>query len=705
MGCTVSAVEELAKRCGIADTSTDAFGKEHVTPVETKRALLHAMGLDAGSEEAARSSLDRLVEEEWAAAVPPVLVAYRDRPIEVRLTLPADTEAVTWHVALEAGGELSGEVRFKDLPLEASRSGGSGNRERRLLTLGIEMPDGYHRLRVDQSEHECALIGTPGKCWLPETEDHRKLFGVAAQIYLLRSRTDWGIGDFEDLRKLAAMSRQQGADVVGVNPLHAMFLDQPDQASPYSPSDRLLLNLLYLSIDNIPELAECREAQTLLADGGFRERLQRCREAEFVQYEQVAELKLPILRMLFAHFEREATPARVSAFEAFHKERPELLDRACTFQALREFFTQADPERADCTAWPEPYRSHATPEVQQFRREHADSVRFHLWAQWVADDQLKAAAEACDGMAVGLFRDLAVGSAPSGAEVWSHPDSMVTDATIGAPPDVWNPAGQNWGLPPLHPQAARDSAYATFIELIRTNMRHAGALRIDHALALQRLYWIPQGGSAKDGAYVAYPMDDLLGVLALESQRNRCMVIGEDLGTVPKGFRERVAQANVLSYRLLFFERDESGFLQPDQYPTLSLSMASSHDLPTLRGWWNETDLEAKQRLNLFPTAESAESSRVQRVDDRKDLLTALHEAQLTQSPDALPSDTEFVRAAHALLAQTKSMMTLFQLDDLTGELEQVNIPGTTHENPNWRRRLAKTLEEVASTSRVPWAA
>jgi glycogen operon protein len=690
----MSALEELALRCGIAETLTDAFGKEHTTPPVTKRALLHAMRIDASSDEAAQRSLDSLIAEEWAASIPPVLVAYPNRPIELPLNLPVDTGTVTWKIALEDGTALCGQARFIDLPLEASRQGSLAMLQRRLLTIQGQIPHGYHTLQITEAGSACTLIVTPGTCWLPSMEDDGKVFGFAAQLYLLRSKNDWGIGDFADLRTFSAMSRENGADVVGVNPLHAMFPDQPEQASPYSPSDRLLLNLLYISVDNIPEFADCSEAQALLANESFRAEVQYCRDASHVQYAKVTELKMRVLRLLFAHFQREARTVRLAELRAFHEERRDLLDRSCTFQALREFFADSGATEAQPVEWPEDYGSYSSPAVSRFREEHAHRIRFHLWAQWIADSQLKLAADECRGMTVGLYRDLAVGSAPFGAEVWSYPEAFA-DASVGAPPDIWNPAGQNWGLPPIHPLAVRKAAYGGFIELIRTNMRHAGALRIDHALALQRLYWIPEGASAKDGAYVAYSIQDLLGILALESHRNRCMVIGEDLGTVPEGFRERASLGNVLSYRLLFFERDEAGFFHPDRYPKLSLSMASSHDLPTLLGWWNEIDLEAKERLNLFPREESARSARSQRTDDQIAMLALFHKLLLTESPDVEPSDVEFVSLAHSLLAQTNSMMTLFQLDDVTHERDQVNIPGTTTETPNWRRRLSQTLEEV----------
>ena len=361
---------------------------------------------------------------------------------------------------------------------------------------------------------------------------------------------------------------------------------------------------------------------------------------------------------------------------------------------MRAYFSAQEPSHADCHEWPEEYRNSRSPAVHQFAQRNAQLVRFHLWMQWIADTQLKAAAEQADQMAIGLYRDLAVGAHASGAEVWSQPDMLVAGASIGAPPDALGPAGQNWGLPPLHPIAAREHAYRSFIDLLRANMRYAGALRVDHVMSLMRLYWIPKHADSNDGAYVHYPLNDLIGILALESHRHRCLVIGEDLGTVPNGFRERMAQANILSYRVLFFEKEEQAFLRPQRYPHLSLSVAANHDLPTIRGWWHGSDIDVKERLGLYPGG--ALAARQERERDRLSLLKMLERENLITQ--LRPIDAEdFVLAAHAFIARTESLLAVVQIDDITGEEEQVNLPGTTDENPNWRRRVSATLEELAN--------
>ncbi len=613
-----------------------------------------------------------------------------------------------WTVRLEDGGERTGSAHFHDLELLDSRSDhGSHPLERRALTLEPDLPAGYHRLHLGDSGDSMPLIVTPGKCWLPPASEKRRLWGIAANLYLLRSEHNWGIGDFTDLRELLELLKRNGADALGLNPLHAMFPDKPEDASPYSPSDRLLLNILNIDVEAIPEFATSDKARHLLASSELRTKLQECRDADLVKYQQVADLKLAVLPLLFDAFEQEKNPERQRAFEAFHQERPELLDRACLFQALRAHFSSQDPNLVDCSTWPEEFRNLNAPGVAQFAREHAREVRYQLWLQWIADSQLKSAAEAAEGMAVGLYRDLAVGAHPTGAEVWTHPDALVAGAHVGAPPDILNTSGQNWGLPPLHPIAAREQAYTSFTELVRANMRYAGGLRIDHAMALLRLYWIPKEHDAKDGAYVHYPIEDLIGILALESQRNHCLVVGEALGTVPEGFRERMAEANILSYSVVYFEAEkndkkEEEFIDPEKYPFLGLSVASNHDLATVRGWWESSDLDLREKLGLFP--KGSEDARKERAGSRESLIRALRAQGLI--PDNIKSAEDlsvdaYMEAVHRFLGRTNCLLALVQIDDITAETEQVNVPGTSSENPNWRKRFPLTLKQLASDPRM----
>ncbi|MFC7478602.1 malto-oligosyltrehalose trehalohydrolase [Dankookia sp. GCM10030260] len=704
-GSGSGALDQLAERMGIEPEFRNARGDMVRASPETKRSLLAAMGVEAPDEEAARAALEALQEAEWTRPLPPIVVLRAGaEPLAVRLTLPAGTGELAWRLALEEGGNVTGRADFGSLTLLAEREVEGSRLECRRLVLEGDIPLGYHHLSLNPGGAATTLVVSPGRCWLPEAiADGRRLWGIAAQLYLLRSATDWGIGDFGDLRSLVELAAARGADVIGLNPLHAMFTDNPEHASPYSPASRLLLNILNIDVMAVPELLDCPDTRELIASDEFRADLEACRAKPLVDYAEVTAVKLSMLEMLFERCRTATDQTRWQAFEAFRRERGEVLERNCLFLALREHFAGRDPTHADWHAWPEEYRDPHSPAVAAFAEENRRRLDFLIWQQWVADQQLCAAAAAAADrrMAVGLYRDLAVGADRAGAETWADAAAVVSRAQVGAPPDIYNPAGQDWGLPPFHPRALREEGYRSFIELVRANMRHAGGLRIDHVMGLQHLYWVPQGQTPATGAYVAYPMEDMIGILALESHRQRCLVVGEDLGTVPEGFRERMAEANILSYRVLFFEQDSDtgAFLPPEVYPDLALAVLGSHDLPTLRGWWEERDIDLRVRLNLYPEPEEAGRQRAARQRDKAQLLAALRQQGLLPE-DKEPDIPHLSCAAHAYLARSPSVLAMAQIDDLTDEADPVNVPTTSDEHPNWRRRLSMTLEELASRPR-----
>jgi 4-alpha-glucanotransferase len=506
------------------------------------------------------------------------------------------------------------------------------------------------------------------------------------------------MGDFGDLRSLVDMLKPLGADVIGLNPLHALFADDPEHASPYSPASRLLLNVLNIDVARLARQLNNQAAMRLMASASFRRRLSRCRRARTLKYAEVAALKLPLLRILFDAARSQRRSNAWKGYERFERAASEAVKRACLFMALREHFSTRGPEIADWRRWPSEFRHPDSRAVKLFAAEHADLVTFQCWLQYVADLQLQEAAEAASPMLIGLYRDLAVGADPAGAETWSNQRSVVSTAQIGAPPDIYNPPGQDWGLPPFHPMALREEGYRGFIDLVRANMRHAGGLRIDHVMGLQQLYWVPQKRSPREGTYVEYPIDDLVGILALESHRQRCLVVGEDLGTVPAGFRERMAAANILSYRVLYFERDAQGFVPPERYPENALAVVSSHDLPTLRAWWDTSDLDLKAKLKLFPTAEDRRTARRDRTRDLAEFRQALRREGIAQ--ESLERDGLFT-AAHVFLARTPCIIATVQMDDITDETEPVNVPTTSDGRGNWRRRPSLTLEQIARGDRL----
>ncbi|HET6656206.1 MAG TPA: 4-alpha-glucanotransferase, partial [Gammaproteobacteria bacterium] len=521
--------------------------------------------------------------------------------------------------------------------------------------------------------------------WRPEAlaGDGRR-WGIQVQLYGLRSAHNWGIGDFTDLAELVAGAAELGAAAIGLNPLHALFPTRPGHISPYSPSSRLFLNPLYLDVEAVPEFADCLAARRKVGSLAFQTRLRELRAAPQVDYRGVAETKFAILDELYDYFRKarlaDSSHPRHRAFREFQTERGGALRRFATFHALAE-----QRDEIAWRDWPSEWREPDGEAVAAFVERNIARVEFHEYLQWQADWQLRAATELAreSGMSVGLYADLAVGADPTGAEAWGHQQATVQGASVGAPPDQLNLHGQDWGLPPPDPLAWQAQAYAPFIELLQANMRHAGALRIDHILGLVRLYWIPAGASARDGVYVRYPWRDLLAVLAAQSRRSRCLVIGEDLGTVPEGLREAMTENGILSYRLLYFGRDDNGFRLPADYPAEALAAVGTHDLPTLPGWWHSDDIELRDRLDLWPNAEQRDEACAERQQDREALMHALRDAQLV-SDESVPEEPP-VTAIYRYLAQAPSRLLMVQLEDVLGQREQLNVPGTTNEYPNWR--------------------
>jgi 4-alpha-glucanotransferase len=694
----MTVIETLSEYCGIVEHFIDARGDKQTTTTKTRRALLAAMGVPANDEDEARKALAQLQRKRTERSVPTVCVHYQTSgALEIDVGGTSTSFPTQWRIELESGEILRGLILNALTGDEGHQPAIGAVSAQGSIRIADKLPCGYHTLVTEPDSSRCSLIVTPGVCWLPAgVEVGRKFWGLAIQLYLLRSEKNWGIGDFGDLQRLTEALAAGGADAVGLNPLHALFPDDPRQASPYSPASRLLLNILNIDVGRLTESIPSEAVHARLNSPSFQQALERCRHVSLVDYPAVAALKLPVLEQLFECLKRDTAEWR--KFVAFRATGGPVFERGCLFLALRRRFAAASPASADWHQWPAEYRRADAPESLRFEQENAEAVTFQAWMQFVADSQLSQCSEATRGMAIGLYRDLAVGASPAGAETWANPAAVADAAQVGAPPDIYNPQGQNWGLPPFNPQALQAERYQSFIDLLRANMRHAGGIRIDHVMALQQLYWVPKGSAPADGAYVRYPLEDLVGILALESMRNKCLVVGEDLGTVPEGFRERMARANILSYRVLFFEKTDAAFISPEQYPQLALAVAGSHDLPTLRAWWRGSDLSLKESLALYPTESLAVQARESRKSDREALVALLRANQLVGPGDL--DEEAFVDAAHALLARTRSMLTMLQIDDLTSEVAPVNVPTTSDEHPNWRRRQSMSLEQFIENPR-----
>ncbi|WP_119459237.1 4-alpha-glucanotransferase [Rhodospirillaceae bacterium SYSU D60014] len=721
---TETALDRLAQRLGIGDQYRDGHGRPRRISAESKRTLLSAMGFAAESDTAIAAAIQAVDEVPWRRPLEPVLIAAEGEPLPpVPVVLDADRSghSLSWTVEEEVGRSHRGAVEPGDLPCEASRRIDGRVLERRSMRLPLSLPAGYHRLRLSgAAEASTVLIVAPPRCyWPPALEGEGRMWGVAIQLYGLRSERNWGIGDFTDLRHLAEALAPLGVGVIGVNPLHALFIENPNRISPYSPASRLFLNVLYIDVEAVPDLDACPAARTAIDRMRESGRFEELRAAALVDYPGVSGAKLPVLEELYRSFRTthlaeggtaKGDTNRAAAFHAFQAREGQALETFSLFEALSEHFRRTGSGVHSWRDWPVPYHDPASPEVAAFAAEQRERIEFFQYLQWQADLQLQAVGDRCTqlGMQIGLYRDLALGVDSDGAEFWAQQRLFARGTAIGAPPDLFNTKGQDWGLPPMTPRALRENAYRPLIEVLRANMRHTGALRIDHILGLMRLFWVPHGASPTEGGYVNYPLADMLAVLALESQRSRCLVIGEDLGTVPEGLVDRLHGYGILSYRLLYFEQTGDGdFLLPEAYPPLALVGVTTHDLPTLPGYWRGRDIDLRARLDLFPSDDARRDAQRARDRDRRCLLDALRRQGLLpagESPeDELdrPPSERLVQAAYRYLARTPSKLLMVTLEDVLGEEEQPNLPGTTDEHPNWRRKLPLGIDELAADPRV----
>lgn len=498
----------------------------------------------------------------------------------------------------------------------------------------------------------------------------RRLWLLAVQLYAVRSRRNWGHGDFTDLRHLLDLAAHIGAAGVGINPLHAL---PPGQTSPYSPSSRLFLNPLYIDLDAVPEFHDAGET-------GLHETIQELRSRPLVDYPHVAALKARALRQAYRHFCSEGSNARREAFAAFRAERGEALERYAAFEVLK------GRHGLPWSQWPKEWQRPDAKRLELLRASSND-LEFHEFVQWLADDQLRACRDRARDLhlPIGLYLDLAVGVEPDGADAWVGQGALVPELVIGAPPDAWNPAGQNWGIASFHPQTLIDSDFSMFRQTLRSVMRYSGAIRIDHALGLNRLFMIPAGMNARHGTYVCLPFHAMLTVIAHESIAARCLVIGEDLGTVPAGVSDTLRDWGVWSYRVALFERNHDGsFRSPQDYPADAIVTFTTHDLPTFAGWMSGHDLEVKRAIGIDAG------------DGAQDRALATQALRGAVRDNGIPvqSTLSFANVAR-FIARTPCRLLSVAIEDALGIADQINVPGTVTEYQNWMRRMPVDLEDL----------
>ncbi len=710
----------LANLLGVQAGFTDAFGSQCQTPPQ---ALAHMISLilqlktPPQTPEAWQQLLASQQQLQAEKALPAywVIKSANAQPLRINRTskISTNTNTITlnWELLLQSGKQESGQWQ---LPVTDATTHWEVT-----LPETLHVPWGYHQLAI-QTEDQVSLgsvlaLASPATCYLPSKLQPQgaTTCGIATQLYSLQTEKTWGIGDFEALEETLHWAAENQVGAIGINPIHELFPHNLGKFSPYSPSSRQFLNALYISLPKIPDFTDAT-VQAWFQTEAVQQEINRLQSESLVDYVGVGTLKNEGLKHCFQVFQThqlaKETP-RATAFLAYCQTEGEPLYRLAQYQALAQHFATQTPEAWGWCVWEDAFKNPNSPEVDQLSETLATEIQFYQYRQWVAYTQLQALHQYCQEKAfpVGLYLDLAVGESLGSAAVWANQSAYVTNASVGCPPDAFNQLGQNWGLPPIHPAVLVEQQFQPFIQLVQSIMKHAGAVRIDHALALFQAFWIPSGETGKLGAYVSYQTEALLAILAIESHVHQCMVIGEDLGTVPEWIKQTLNSWHILSYRIMGFERQQNGdYLPPAHYPAMALVTASTHDLPTVQGFWQGTDITLRSQLALFPTEEAQQQERDSRPHQRQVLLNALihnglmpegfshNQADYSQG-DALPMPV--YEGVQQFLQATPAKLHMVALEDGLGLTTQLNMPGTTTEHPNWRRKVLVPLQQALEAS------
>jgi 4-alpha-glucanotransferase len=688
----------------------DIWGRKHITSDETKRAILQGLGVRAESAESLGAAIEARHRKEWTRLAPPCLVVTENSALELPLHVPASLSLEIARVEIREEGGATHALEF-DLGSyrDCGTAGVDGRRYvRKQLPLPDGLPLGYHDAEVSLGglRQTTRLIVAPARAYgHPALANGGKAAGIALALYGIRSARNWGCGDLHDLHGVIDwVADDAKASFIALNPLHAIYNRRPYNTSPYLPECIFYPNYLYLDVESIPDFQKSRRAQRLWSQAETQRQLAALRDSEYVEYEQVSAWKLRFLKLAFAEFLHEyaAGSARAQEFRRFLKDEGDLLERFATYCALDEYLHGRNPNLWTWPDWPAPYQDPDSDETRAFRKRHWRLVLFHGYMQWQLDMQLAAAQAYAKekGLAIGLYHDLALATDRFGADLWAQRPFFAAGCRVGSPPDDFAPKGQDWGFPPPCSEEHRENGYRLFTESIRKNCRHGGALRIDHVMRFFRLFWIPEGAEATAGAYVRENYEHLIRILALESARQEVVIVGEDLGTVEPFVRETLERAGILSYRLFYFEKRADGaFKTYGEYPERALVSSTTHDLPTLAGFWTGEDIEARRRAGMFPDDTMYHRQVEERTGEKQKVLDLLHHLELL--PAYVPTEAarmpemtgELHNAVIGFLALTPSQLLAVNQEDLTKEIAQQNLPATTWQYPNWSRKMKFTLE------------
>ncbi|WP_252088610.1 4-alpha-glucanotransferase [Pseudomonas sp. MWU13-3659] len=659
-------LHRLAARVGLARDWIDANNRPQQVSDDALRQVLQGLGHPAHDRAAIDASLRAVEQAEDSEHLPPLLTVDSGQPLDLQRYFSAGS---TVRCTLEDGSQQT-------LQLDAQ------------ARLPGELPLGYHQLDIDGRTFIVAVA--PSRCHALQDRVEQappRCWGLAVQLYSLRRPGDGGYGDCLALEQLARSAAERGADALAISPTHALSVVDQQHYSPYSPSSRLLLNTLYASPAAL--LGE-RAVRMAIEACGLEQTLEDLEQRPLVDWPRAADARLRLLEALYHDFSQGNHPLRED-FDRFRANGGEQLEHHCRFEVLQAHAVEHGLG-ADWRSWPAAWHDPYHPEVEAFADAYPARVEFHAFCQWLTERSLQRAQDAArgNGMAIGLIADLAVGADGAGSQAWSRQDELLAGLKVGAPPDILNRAGQDWGICAFSPEGLRRNGYRAFIEMLRANLAHAGGLRIDHVMGLRRLWLVPRGATPREGAYLNYPLDDLLRLLALESVRHQAIILGEDLGTVPEGLRERLADKAVLGMRVLPFEQAAPGHFTPIlDWPDNALGTTGTHDLAPLAGWLAGRDIDWSHRLKLIEAAAELHW-RHTRALERDGLRRTLEQ---NYGPQA--DDSALIDAAIRYVGHTRAPLVLVPLEDLLGCDEQPNLPGTTEGHPNWRRRFRTPVRDL----------
>ncbi len=713
-------IEQIANARGIANEYIDASGQQVYISRENKIACLQALGYNVEDENELAKQFNAQQDAAYKLGAEPVAVVFENKNLELFFKL-TDEEAqagtLNFELTLEDGSKSNGEFQVKLDTKNYERDVEGVHYAVYQAVSSVLLPLGYHSITVKTAKNrdikDIRVICCPTACYKPESiRNGKKVWGPSVQLYTLKSEKNWGVGDFGDLADLIKKLAANGAGFIGINPIHAAYPSNPESASPYSPSSRRWLNLVYINVENVPEFADSEQAKSFVSSAETQSKLKELRATEYVNYAEVMKLKMKALQMIFEdslELLQDKRRSRTKLFNQFCEEGGEALKQMATYDALMQYFYEEKHQNAwGWPVWEQEYQDANSEAVKAWQKEHADDVLFYMYLQFIADEQLAAANAAAvkGGMDVGIYRDLAVGVSGGSEEIWANGNLYCVKASVGAPPDPLGPLGQNWGLPPMDPQKVLDNKYQPFIDLFRSNMRHCGSLRIDHAMSLLRLWWVPPAQSAKQGAYVYYRVHDLVGILALESHRNKCLIIGEDLGTVPNEMKSILRDSGIHSYKIFFWEKaQDGGFISPKDYVEQAMSALSTHDMPTIEGWWSHADLQLGKQLGLYNDDNVRDIGNA-RLSDQQRILDSLHWHKVISdnvSRDAhhCPMTEELRNGLQMHMCLGSCALFSTQIEDWLGMQKPVNVPGTSDEYPNWRRKLSANIDEIFANEKI----